>query len=403
MEKKPEPLIQVDLGENGGKVVFFSIDEAAQWVNKEQTYWNWFSKQAGQDSGLQETWNRISHFLSALNQTIDQGRRNAADPQWGGHTRILEQQITEAFKNGGRNVLLHSSSARAKFIEELVAAAPLAAAYAVAYFMGFNINARPLQSLALKGLISAFLFDEGLLEMGARDNAKAAINALNGIQSEWGVLTGTLKTDVAAIKNQFVDLKKKTETLLEEQGKAHTLLVTTKEAEFSTEIENGKKKLKGIEEAYNAHMQLQAPVEYWKGEETRHQDAAKSYGRKAAGFGAFSLVAVAFTLWVVVGNETVLGKVPLWRLGALLTVVAGIVWISRILVRMYLSHAHLATDAGERVAMAKTYLALVRDGKVTDEKDRRVILDALFRKASTGIVKDDGAPPTPFEVITRQR
>lgn len=40
--------------------------------------------------------------------------------------------------------------------------------------------------------------------------------------------------------------------------------------------------------------------------------------------------------------------------------------------------------------MTTTYLALTRKNAV-DEKDRQVILGALFRNSADGIVKDDGA------------
>ena len=39
--------------------------------------------------------------------------------------------------------------------------------------------------------------------------------------------------------------------------------------------------------------------------------------------------------------------------------------------------------------MATTYLALTRD-QAADEKDRHIILSALFRNSSDGIVRDDG-------------
>lgn len=188
-----------------------------------------------------------------------------------------------------------------------------------------------------------------------------------------------------------------------EQREAHGELVKGHSEAFTKTVEEGNTKLKEIGDAYNSFMVLQAPVTYWEGEQTRHQRLTDYYGRRSAVFGVVVMAAVVFAVWLVVGEETAIGKIPLWRIGALIAIVTGVIWIERILVRMYLSHAHLATDAGERVAMAKTYLALVRDGKVSDEKDRRVILDALFRKATTGIVRDDAAPPSLFEAITRHR
>lgn len=69
-------------------------------------------------------------------------------------------------------------------------------------------------------------------------------------------------------------------------------------------------------------------------------------------------------------------------------------WVGRILLRVYLSAHHLATDAEERRTMIMTFLALAKSKSVeeVEEEDRQVILTALFRPGSDGIVKDDAAP-----------
>jgi Family of unknown function (DUF6161) len=69
---------------------------------------------------------------------------------------------------------------------------------------------------------------------------------------------------------------------------------------------------------------------------------------------------------------------------------------------MFLSHLHLSTDAAERVVMVKTYLSLLEGDHLSGDEDRQLILQALFRPASDGIVKDEGLPPSAFEFLTRQ-
>jgi hypothetical protein len=64
-------------------------------------------------------------------------------------------------------------------------------------------------------------------------------------------------------------------------------------------------------------------------------------------------------------------------------------WVGRVLLRIYLSDRHLLTDAEERIALIKTYLALSNEGKV-DASDRALILAPLFRTAADGIVKEEG-------------
>jgi hypothetical protein len=69
-------------------------------------------------------------------------------------------------------------------------------------------------------------------------------------------------------------------------------------------------------------------------------------------------------------------------------------------VRIVLSNLHLEIDSGERVVMAKTYLAMVKEKNISDE-DRKLVLASLFRPTSTGMVKDDAAPATWMDFLSR--
>jgi len=63
--------------------------------------------------------------------------------------------------------------------------------------------------------------------------------------------------------------------------------------------------------------------------------------------------------------------------------------------------AHLGTDAVERVVMTQTYLALLEENRLTEEKDRSLVLGALFRPASDGMVKEENIPHPMLDAITQ--
>jgi hypothetical protein len=73
-------------------------------------------------------------------------------------------------------------------------------------------------------------------------------------------------------------------------------------------------------------------------------------------------------------------------------------WFMRILSRQIISNLSLSSDADERVAMVKTYLALVQGGHA-QEGDRGLILSSLFRTAARS--SDDAAPPTIADALGR--
>jgi hypothetical protein len=90
-----------------------------------------------------------------------------------------------------------------------------------------------------------------------------------------------------------------------------------------------------------------------------------------------------------------------WKIGAYILLVTLAFWFIRLLVRIFLSNIHLENDASERVTMAKTYLALIRDGSFEGKEHIGTILAALFRPTGDGIVKDEGLPPTAMEWLTK--
>ena len=86
-------------------------------------------------------------------------------------------------------------------------------------------------------------------------------------------------------------------------------------------------------------------------------------------------------------------KLPLGRIALTTLFVTLILWLLKTLIRLFLTHQHLATDAAERVTMIETYLALRQEGKVED-KDRELMIRPIFRRGLAGMQRDGDSPPT---------
>jgi hypothetical protein len=71
-------------------------------------------------------------------------------------------------------------------------------------------------------------------------------------------------------------------------------------------------------------------------------------------------------------------------------------WILRVVSRLFHMNVVATADAGERVTMVKTYLALF-DEKKLSEADRILVLQALFRPTSQ--TPDESPPPNWFDVL----
>jgi hypothetical protein len=69
----------------------------------------------------------------------------------------------------------------------------------------------------------------------------------------------------------------------------------------------------------------------------------------------------------------------------------GVVWLVRVLLRLHVAHRHLATDAAERITIAKTFLAMRERAELNDDL-MVIIAHQLFRQAPSGLVKGEDMP-----------
>lgn len=82
--------------------------------------------------------------------------------------------------------------------------------------------------------------------------------------------------------------------------------------------------------------------------------------------------------------------------------ILGVAWVLRLVSRQFLEHLALESDAEQRVAMLRTFIALQRSTDVKlDAKERILILEALFRPVDAK--QPDVAPPTISDFVSRSQ
>ncbi|MCD9026602.1 hypothetical protein LDO26_00030 [Luteimonas sp. BDR2-5] len=156
---------------------------------------------------------------------------------------------------------------------------------------------------------------------------------------------------------------------------------------------------------YDEQMALAAPTTYWSTRVTRSAISAAIYGAAfiglvVAGMYFFITDAIPYLKEVVAPGASVITAI----LPVLVPTFVGI-WFLRIISRQLSESLQLMKDAGERVVMVKTFLALMNDeirGKalVTDD-DRLLILHSLFRPSSVSAT-DDAPPVHWFDILSKK-
>src|SRR5690606_13345675 len=108
---------------------------------------------------------------------------------------------------------------------------------------------------------------------------------------------------------------------------------------------------------YDQFMALKAPVDYWGKKKDQHKGRVGLLKNWALGVGIFGAVGLLISIHHVFSDNAI----TYWKIGVFVLLATLYFWALRILIKLLLSNIHLEGDADERVVMAQTYLALLRD------------------------------------------
>ncbi|SMB27175.1 protein of unknown function [Sterolibacterium denitrificans] len=417
-ESTAQPYFTADFGEHGGRFNWSSHEEITQWVSKLQNDWMWVRNQ--QHNPTNNAWQAIANGfnapIQALNHASNYKRQNQeqqAQSQLSSARSSLETFIRT-------NPWLLPDTPRRLFIERLRdSGQPLEAALIVANWMAQDFN----NGAPIRQSINALLTWE-LYERGIKDRMKTENAALKRLAGDMqSTLTQFQESEHTQIE-RFDQLHSELTEQKDGQQTTFDAAQTQRDTQWQEKLSVVQKELDQLKSTYDQHMALAAPVAYWESKRTRHKWLAivsfvallicmllvgwflhaelKTGLNMALEVKASTNVQAATqpaTTPVLV--QGALQSAATWQLGAFLLMATLGFWFIRLLVRIFLSNLHLENDAAERCTMAKTYLALLRNGDLPKDDSIGTILAALFRPTGDGIVKDEGLPPTAMEWMTR--
>lgn len=158
-------------------------------------------------------------------------------------------------------------------------------------------------------------------------------------------------------------------------------------------------KIGSLEKTYEELLSLKKPADYWKTRAIELNDQGRKFLRWLVGIILFSCACLFLLLWLTPEdmltsffNEDKSAAIR-WSI-VFITFISFLAFGVRALTKITFSSFHLARDAEERERLTYVYLAMIKEASV-EKEDRHLIMQSLFSRADTGLLKEDSTPTMP--------
>lgn len=182
-------------------------------------------------------------------------------------------------------------------------------------------------------------------------------------------------------------------------------------ADFKESINNWEKektqRLHELEETYKEKLSLEAPEELWKSKAEDHTKKAQYWLKWLIGVSVVLILCSTFLISKIYEHKILDNKLSIPFISETFIVFSAItflIYIIRTIVKVMISHQHLATEYSQKAAMTHFYQALLYKGATIENNERLIIINALFTRIDTGLVKTDNGSDldTLLSIITKK-
>ena len=394
-----EPLFTLMLIENGGGFSPKSLDEIYNFIQTEITFWSWLQNNQNHEHSIRNAINQLNHANNLVNQARQFVDTNPA--QYQSYLNEIQNSLRSTFID---LKLPHSSSTLGKRIEAYrIEQNPEAASYFASAFcpppQGQHIQ--PLTISAWHGIVEGLIEKFNIIQTSPKGRKNAAEAAFEQLRGKVEVLLSDKTIAYEDLHRNFASTSEDINVASIEQIESFDEAQKERNTSFAELVESHNKELASLRKTFREELALRAPAAYWDTKRQKHATYSwitgilSFVGIGASGCGLY---------WLIIDllkNAAPSAAPENWRVALLALVGLFAIWAVRLIVRMFLSNLHLASDADERVVMVKTYLSLIEGGQLSSNEDRQLILKALFRPTTDGLVKDEGIPPSFLEFLSR--
>lgn len=162
-----------------------------------------------------------------------------------------------------------------------------------------------------------------------------------------------------------------------------------------------------LEETYKEKLSLEAPEKLWKSKSEEHTKKSKYWLKWLIGASIALIVCSTFLVSRIYEHKTpdkVLSIPFISETFIVFSAITFLIYIIRIIVKVMISHQHLSTEYSQKATMTHFYQALLYKGDTIENDERLIIINALFTRIDTGLVKTENGTDldTLLSILTKK-
>jgi len=168
---------------------------------------------------------------------------------------------------------------------------------------------------------------------------------------------------------------------------------------FKTFYDSSNENIGLLENTYEELMRLKKPADYWKERAVELKKEGDKFFTWLLIIVGFAVITLYLLLWLTpegmqktfFNNDRSLAI--RWSV-IYITFISFLFFAIKAIMKSMFSAYHLSRDAEERQRLTYVYLAMIKDASM-EKEDRQLVMQSLFSRADTGLLKDDSSPTMP--------
>jgi hypothetical protein len=391
----------LDYSHLNAKIKLNGIQAVYKFINDQVISWNQIESIPEYFTASKRHFESIKSRLISLTDFFSEINYSQFDNQWSYLVEDIKKQISQ-----GSYYVFLIDSPETVFLLKTYKKNPNSFQGAVDFLTNSSINLHSGRDY-LEGALYTYEFrnqNESDI-VHRRTNERLSLNQIREKYNQYIVeaeqhLNGYLADTKENLSNHFETVT----NLKQEKEKNFDEWFKNTEEEFDNFYTTAQESIITNETLYREKLRLEAPADYWKKRAVLLKAESNSYMKWLVGVSVLSALFL-FTLLMTLGtgffetafSDTVKGIK--WSI-ILITLVSFLAFAIKILAKMTFSSLHLSRDAEEREQLTHFYLALKKDTSIEPE-ERQLILQSLFSRADTGLLKEDSSPTMPSSFVDK--